>query len=82
MQAHYGQKVKHVGILEMAHNIAKCYHDIKAHLIEKGTYSRSRQLIMYGCILKTSARTLFKLTLENLGIWQGLRFVKHLIIRR
>ena len=82
MQAHYGQKVKHVGIPEMARNLMKCCRDVKAHLIEKGTCSRKRQMIIYRSVLKVSTRELFRLILENLGIWSALRFVKHLIIRR
>ena len=81
-QAHYGQEVRHVGISEMLGNIKTCYRDTKSHLIEKGIYSRSKQMIMYWEILVVLSKIFVRVPLENLGVWRILRAVKKFLVRR
>ena len=85
-QFHYGQQAIHIGIPEMLRNIWKCYKDTKAYLIENGTYSRSRQIIMCTGMLKISLWSLIwgptRSMMEKSGIWDALRFAKHKILRK
>ena len=78
MQAHYGQKVRNVGISEMLGNIKTCCRDTKSHLIGKGTYSPAKQRIMYLCLAKAALR----IFLDISGLYKLLRLIKHLIVRR
>ncbi|MBQ7216154.1 MAG: glycosyltransferase family 2 protein [Synergistaceae bacterium] len=75
-QAHYGQKVTHIGLAEMVRNIFKAYSDTKAHLLEKGMFSSMRQRIMYRTVFRTLVKTTAKAALEPLGIWRLLKAIK------
>ena len=86
---HYGFEPRHVPVLEMVQNIFRAYRHVKAHLREKGTYTRRRDLIMYNCIAKTVIYLLKVLTrrgakkvLEPLGVWQLLKRVKEKVLYR
>ena len=79
-QSHYGQKVRHVGRLEMLRNLLMAYSTVKAHIKEKGSYTLRRQVIMYLCIAKIlvyiPAKKAAKKILEPLGIWKVLKAAK------
>ena len=79
-QSHYGQKVWHIGRLEILRNIFTAYRTVKAHLKDKGTYSPSRQVIMYLCMARMlaylPAKNTTKKILEPLGIWKVLKAAK------
>lgn len=82
-QLHYGQQVRHVSRMEMLKNILQSYKTTKAHLKIKGTYSFSRQKIMYKCIFRLtvygSVYWRAKKILKPIGIWSILKFFKRLV---
>ena len=79
--AHYGQPVRYIGIPEMVRNMIQGYHDTKAHLQEKGTYTPSRRRIMLKSTAKTiihiSAKSIIRSIIEPLGIWKILHFFRN-----
>ena len=79
--AHYGQPVRYIGIPEMVRNMIQGYHDTKAHLQEKGTYTPSRRRIMLRSTAKTmihiSAKSIIRSIIEPLGIWKILHCMRH-----
>ncbi|MBQ4469186.1 MAG: hypothetical protein II917_03500, partial [Synergistaceae bacterium] len=73
--AHYGQTVRYVSRFEMVQNIFKAYRDTKAHLKEKGTYSLSRQLIMWHCVL---SMLFLPVTVRAKNLWKKIKtFPRH-----
>ncbi len=79
-QAHYCQKVTHIGLAEMVRNIFKAYSDTKAYLLEKGIYSSTRQKIMYRKMCRMLVKAAARAALEPLGIWKMLKAVKQKIL--
>lgn len=79
--AHYGHPLVYIGIPEMIRYILKAYHDTKAHLKEKGTYSSARQRIMSYCTLKAiiqvTSKTIIRSIIEPLGIWKILHYFRN-----
>ena len=79
--AHYGQPVRYIGIGEMVRNILKAHRDTKAHLKDKGTYTFTRQMIMYWCTLKAivhiSSKSAIRSIIEPLGIWKILHYIRN-----
>ena len=76
--AHYGYEVRHVSIREMLGHLRSSWRMTAEHLKQQGIYSRSKQRIMRMCMAKAVCRVF----LGSVGIWQVLRFVKGLIVRR
>ena len=88
-QAHYGQKVRNVPIHEVLGNIITAYRATKSHIKDKGTFTPSRQRIMYLCLVKVLVKVLVylpvksvaKAILEPLGLWGVLRSLKRRITK-
>ena len=86
-QAYYGQKVRHVSIREMLGNIITAYRSTKSHLQNNGTFTPSKQRVMYLCTVKAFMNVLVyfpvksavKKVLEPLGIWKVLKTLKRKI---
>ena len=76
---YYGQKARHVSLAEMMRNIFTAYHATVRHLKNKGTYTDRKNIIMKCCIVKVILEVLLRCSLESLGIWSVLRYIKHLI---
>ncbi|MBQ2616249.1 MAG: hypothetical protein IJF90_05275, partial [Synergistaceae bacterium] len=70
-----------IGVTEMVRNMIQGYHDVKAHLQEKGTYTPSRRRIMLKSTAKTiihiSAKSIIRSIIEPLGIWNILHFFRN-----
>ena len=78
---YYGQKPVRITVREMFSNLSAAYHDTKAHLKEKGFFTKAKQKIMYYCMLKMFIYISIKLSakkiLKPLGIWRILQYLKH-----
>ena len=86
--AHYGHTTGHVRLSEMFRNMFTAYKETKAHLQEKGTFSATRRLIMFVCMMRVStyisvyltARAFLKSLLTSLRIWPMLQRVKKILL--
>ena len=67
-QAHYGQKVRHIGMFEMIRNIFRAHRESIKHLKEKGSYTVARKNIMRKNVVKYIAHSSAKAFLEFCGV--------------
>ena len=82
--AHYGQNIRYVTVSEMIHNMLNAYHDTKAHLMEKGTYTSQKDRTMRLCIARgipcliswAVAKYYGQKLLAPLGLWKALKYLK------
>lgn len=76
---YYGQKAKHVSIIEMIRNVFTAYRDTVRHIKEKGTYTASKMRIMNHITLNFILKLIVKSILEPIGIWNIIVRIKCLI---
>ena len=91
LMAHYGHSTRKITFSEMLKNILTAYRSAKAHLIERGTYTRRREQMMRIRAAYMAMKTVIKVAiydpakmcaksiLKPLGIWGLLQHLKRLL---
>lgn len=82
--AHYGHPTRYVSSFEMIGNVITAYKSTKAHLLEKGLFTSTRQTIMrvncgkaiVKCILYYPFKRAVKKILQPLGLWDLLTRIR------
>ena len=82
--AHYGHAVRYVSSFEMIGNVITAYKSTKAHLLEKGLFTSTRQTIMRvncgkaiaKCILYYPFKRAVKKIIQTLRLWELLTRIR------